>query len=211
MAGCDKIWTSKYQDYLDLRDWARKNKFTCPNGIVVNFMDFLYDVKEDYFDGEEQAIAYSPNELDYFLIKYCPLQFVQDYLKSVHSEKYIQSVLNGTSYYDRFIPPERGKNKVKMTYCGYKKNKLWGNRKFWVQVSLNDIDLHYNDDCDMWIMQYNEKTDTCELGIWHGNYAYVCHSVKALIRKIRKWKLPKGSIVEAFGIYEGETYKFVVK
>lgn len=215
MAGCDKIWTSRYQDYLDLREWAKKNKFTCPNGIVIDPSEFFYrNFNEDDFDGGEIAIMFSPCELDYFLIKYCPLQFVQDYLKSVCSEKHIQSVLRGTSPYDRFVPLKLG-SKVRLIYREQRSNRLSKFRhhkqKFDVGVNYNDNGLLYNEDYDKWFISYDKETDTSELGPWTGYYANVCHTIKALIRKIRKWNLPKGSIVDAIGIYEGETYKFVVK
>jgi hypothetical protein len=36
-------------------------------------------------------------------------------------------------------------------------------------------------------------------------------TIKSLMRNIRKWKLPKGSIVTAHGRYVGEEYEFLIK
>ena len=216
MAGCDKIWASKYQDYLDMREWAKQNKFTCPNGMVIDPSEFFWRKfsKEDFDESEELAIMSSPNVLDYFLIKYCSLQFVQDYLKTNYPEEYIQSVLNGTSDYDRFVPPEKG-SKVKLIYRGQKSNRLSKFRhhkqKFIIDIAYKSNSLWYNRDYDKWFIFYDRETDTSELGIWTSSSAVCCHSIKALIRKIRKWNLPKGSIIEASGRWDCETYKFVVK
>lgn len=224
MAGCDFIRTDKYQDYLDLKEWAKQHKFTCPNGMVVNPIEYVFDLREDYFkEGHEISVMHSPCEMDYFLIKHCQLQFVRDYLKTVYNDTndFIQSVLDGTSVYDRFVPPARGRNKVKIIYRNSRKNKLLNFRgrgsithkqKFWVHdVNYNGVDLCYNDEYDRWVMGYDEKTDTCELGEVFSSATDCSHSIKALIRKIKKWKLPKGTILEASGRCDHEEYKFVVK
>ena len=42
MAGIDKIYVYNYKDYKDVIDQARKTKFECPNGIIINLSDYLY-------------------------------------------------------------------------------------------------------------------------------------------------------------------------
>ena len=50
MAGIDKTYVDNYKDYKDVIDYARKTKFECPNGIIINLSDYLYSEisKEDF-------------------------------------------------------------------------------------------------------------------------------------------------------------------
>ena len=45
---------------------------------------------------------------------------------------------------------------------------------------------------------------------WRCSHAY-CKSLKAIKRRIIKWKLPVGTIVRLSGRYVGETYEIIVK
>lgn len=197
------FYTKSYKDYLDFLEWAKTHTFTCPNGIVVDFLYSIWIYPEDVITNNYTCIASTSETADYFLIKYCPLKFIQNRLSEIYNYKYIKEVLNGTSDYDKFVYPEIGKNKVKILY--YNKN-IKINRVYHIEVCFGSnykSNLYYNEIYDKWLF-------LDELGDWQGTTAYCCKSLKALIRKIRKWKLPKGCIIGAF--VGGELkYKFIVK
>lgn len=68
MAAIDKIYGNT-QHYDALRDWLLKNK--------KEFVKYLYPRQEDW----AFPIANFPKEADIYLIKNCPLKFVQESLK----------------------------------------------------------------------------------------------------------------------------------
>ena len=78
---------------------------------------------------------------------------------------------------------------------------------YWIEVNDSSTDYHlwYNENLNHWTIY------GCELE-HHGSN--VCHkpikSRKALIRQIKKWRLPKGSIVEWKGCYCGDEMHFKV-
>ena len=182
MAAIDKTYAKTWQEYQDLVNWVEHNKFICPNGDVLEMCHYGWS-KQD-FDGEtERPVLNTTQEQDYFIIKYCPLQFVQDRMKEVYDEEYYNSVKNGTSPYDVFSKEGKlGTGKIKL-------QKLRGRGKkykyvYWTQ-SLS-YGLRYYDETNKWLWPN-------ELGNWNTNTADRCHSIKALIRQIRKWQLPKGT------------------
>lgn len=220
MAAIDKTYVSSFEEWKEVMDWARTAKFTCPNGMVLNVIDYCYnsdyteeEIKEWLSEQGEIPVMNTSNELDYFLIKYCPIQLVQDRMRCVYSENYIESVLNGTSKYDKFVKPEVGKHFKCI------KKPLWNYTLKWFNQYYNkyfkgfyDVDvmykgnyLWYNEICDCW------KLDD-ELGYSTISGATVrCHSIKALVRKLKKWNLPVGAIVKVTGKYVGEECEFLVK
>ena len=188
MAGIDKTYVKTWQEYQDLVNWLEQNQFKCPNGDIIEIPHYGWS-KED-FDGErERPVLNTTQEEDYFLIKYCPLKFVQDRMKEVYDEEYYNSVKNGTSPYDTFTKEGRlGDGKVKL-------QKIRGRGKkskylYWTDSS--SYGLRFSEETNKWLWPY-------ELGNWNTSTADKCHSIKALIRQIRKWQLPKGTGLRIVG------------
>lgn len=219
MAAIDKTYVTSYKDYKNFIEWAKGTHFPCPNGFIMKPIEYVYDwFTETDFDGEKEIpIMNTDNDVDYFLIKYCPFQFVQDRMKQVYGEEYYQSVLNGTSPYDTFVYPERG-TKVKEIKIGRsfftKSRKAWKfysplrekitKPTYFIGATYNDMNLWYDEKQNKFLLPY-------EFGDGRSSYANKCRSIKAVIRLIRKWKLPVGTIIDVSGRYVGEEYRFIVK
>lgn len=206
MAYIDKTYTSSWDEYQELVDWAMKNKFTCPNGIKVDIMNSIYpyrkeDWAEGWVPGEERPVMNTSYTDDYFLIKYCPLRLVKDRMTEVYGKEYIDSVLSGKSEFDGYEEriergrkfrctrkPKRGYNQNR-AFVRYRNGKVkYG--KWFVEVWRGETCLWYNEDYDLWVDWNNG-----ELG--NGGYSFSnVNTIKALKRKIRKWNLPKGSVVK---------------
>lgn len=104
MAGIDKTYCRTWEEYQEVVKWARENKFTCPNGTVIEPIESVYEWNEDSFDGERKLpILNTSQSLDYFLIKHCPIEIVQERMKEVYGEDYVESIKNRTSEYDLFV------------------------------------------------------------------------------------------------------------
>ena len=207
MAGIDKTYVDNYKDYKDVIDYAHKTKFECPNGIIINLSDYLYSEisKEDFekhlkeFPGSSCPVMNTPEEVDYFLIKYCPLKVIQDRMKEVYSTEYVYAIKNGQSKFDKFVKSKPGKHYqiiVKPTI--YKQRKFYSNyfhKYVKLGYKIHVEGMKYSDEYDRWL-------ENGELGIWNTDVAHTnCKSFKSIIRKIMSLKLPIGSIVKVCGSY----------
>ena len=217
MAGIDCTYTKSWKEYQDLIKWAKDKVFVCPNGIKMYPTDYIYEWdKEDWdnIDGEKRVMNTS-HTMDYFLIKHCPLQFVQDRMLEVYDKDFVQKIINETSEYDKYSRNVGTKVKI-ISYPQFgNKTKLQEPKKWFVWIEAeafekNEFDmtdyLHYNEDYDYWV-----DDERNELGYGSSNVAHKkIKSLKAMIRQIRKWKFPKGTIVTMQGRYRNNCFKFLV-
>ena len=134
MSYIDKTYVSTYKQFKEVRDWCKGKIVETDNGIKYHAEDFLIDknMTEDYFNnwkkevienrmrnyGETYEKAYKNAEIplwntpfyfDRWLIKNCPIQFIQDRLKYQYDDEYEQ-IKNGTSAYDTYKRTGLGKN-----------------------------------------------------------------------------------------------------
>jgi hypothetical protein len=213
MAGVDKIYVNNWKDFCEVRDYFLNTEYVANNGtkcVLKNYMYDVEDVSEDFFDGErEVAITNTPCKVDYYLAMYCPVKAVQEYLESVYED------YKNLDEWKEYITFDRNPgNKIKVIkYPKFGKiNKALNQRFGWhVSVITPDGDGYksyptYYGDTNQWIYDYELEFPIDKSCGWC-NYK----TIKSLIRNIRKWKLPKGSIVTAQGRYIGECYKFLIK
>lgn len=225
MAGIDKTYAKTWEEYETLVEWTKDKEFICPNGMKLYPMNCIYIwEKDDYEKSYNNHKEKYPNEdfefavlnttwaMDYFLIKYCPLEFVQNRLKQAYGKDYVKSILDGTSVFDTYNRNVGTKVKIiKYPKFGNKGKLCEKKRRMkFIEVentynphSLNDI-LWYNEDYDYWV-SFNEigyhTSSMCNKNI---------NSTKAMIRQIRKWKLPKGTIVKWCGRFVDNVFEFLV-
>lgn len=210
MAAIDKTYTSDYEEYQKFLKWAKETTFECPNGSKIYVYNYVYDYwTEEHMKEAPRPVMSSPWSLDYFLIKYCPFKFVQDRMREVYSEEYVNSVLNGTSEYDTFKYPEVG---TKFTIVRGRwmthKNYLW---KFRGRKIHFDLDVEYNEQRLWYSPKINKFILPYELGLGTMSWATKGRTIKALIRHLRKLKLPKGAIIKATGRYVDEDLLILVR
>lgn len=130
-------------------------------------------------------------------------------------------------YCDKF---ERGKHfritKIPAMYCGHKCNNPTPVRiKNGIKYTPTwDIDIKLPDYVDEGYMSWSSHSDSkfpvgtwdfCSEHVlsydgWSSSCTY-CKSIRALTRRITKWNLPIGTIIEVHGRYVGEEYEIVVK
>jgi hypothetical protein len=106
---------------------------------------------------------------------------------------------------------EYGKHFKMISSPSGKKNSIPYNKPFkgvWhidIENTNNPYDfMHYNESTETW-----DFFDEFVISDWVSSTAYV-KTIKALKRKIRKWKLPIGAKVIATGYFIKEKYEFVV-
>lgn len=217
MAAIDKTYTNSYKNYTDLIEWARNNKFTCPNGTIVNVLNSIYSywTEEDFNkainEGHTLPVMNTSLSTDYYLIKYCPLQFVQDRMIEVYNEDYYNAIKNGTSDYDTFTKEGKYGTHCRLISAPqkhFRNNRPYKQAYWFVDVTLpEDFKgyLCYMEKYDKWVWP-NELYGDSDIS----SCAFNSKTRKAIERKIRKWQLPKGTIVHISGRYEGDDYKYLV-
>lgn len=210
MAAIDKTYCNDYPVYKEFIEWAKEAKFKTPSGEYLYVWNYVYsECSED----DMKRVGYvpvmnTPQYLDYFLIKYCPFDFVQNRMKEVYGNEYYESVKNGTSEYDKYKEPEIG-TKFVVFRDRYMRHKdyLWrfkgrnNARKF---TNPFVIDVEY-DGNPLW---YSENLKRFvypnELAEGTSSFCFGGKTVKALLRKLRRLRLPKGTFVRAYGRYVRE-------
>lgn len=218
MAGIDKTWCQSIAEFNEFKHWAINNKFETLYGEIIDFTYCMYNFNSTPEELMEELTNYrsilvmNTNLVeDYYLIKYCDIPFVQSRMKSVYNTEYCESIKNGTSEFDTFDRNSIIGTRVKCIQESGKKDflyKIKGKKyksDYWIEASSTDYRLWYNENLNRWVI-YGRELE------YHDSS--VCHkpikSRKALIRQIRNWKLPKGSIVRWAGCYYGDQMKFKV-
>lgn len=220
MAAIDKTYCNTVAEHEEFKQWAIENKFKTPMGETVDLTRCMYNFDTPIEDLQEQidkwydiTVMNTSVVEDYYLIKYCDIPFVQSGMKDVYSEEYYESVKNGTSEFDTFNRDSVAGTKVKCIkesdfckkdFLDKKKGKKFKIR-YWIEVLSEDYYLDYNENLDQWVIYGHELEN---------HDSNVCHkpikSRKALIRQIRKWRLPKGCLVMWRGCYVGDEMCFKV-
>lgn len=214
MAGVDKIYVNNWKDFCEVRDYFTNTKFPANNGTWCVLKNYMYDVEhvtEDTFDGEKEvAVTNTPKEVDYLLWKHCQIKVIRDYVEDLIDD-------DDVNIYENFYRDPGTKIKIierpKFGNINKALNQRFG---WWVNVYTprrdEELGFDYKDyptyykDTNQWLYDYelefpvNDSWSSCRY-----------KTIKSLIRNIRKWKLPKGTIVEAQGRYKGEIYKFLIK
>lgn len=220
MAYIDKTWCQSYAEFDEFKHWAINNKFKTPYGEIIDFTRCMYsfdrtpeELMEELKNCRSILVMNTSLVEDYYLIKYCDIPFVQSRMKSVYSAEEYESIKNGTSEFDTFNRDSIAGTRVKcIQESEFGKKDFHYKRKgrkfvvdHWIEADNEWQWMSYNEQFNHWVICGYELMN---------NDSNVCHkpikSRKALIRQIRKWKLPKGSIVKWSGCYCGDQMKFKV-
>lgn len=242
MAYIDKTYIVDYQQFIEVRDWCKGKIVETDNGLKYHAENFLIDkdMTEEYFNnwkkeiienrmrtyGETYEKAYKNAEIplwntpfyfDRWLIKNCPIQFIQDRLKYQYDEEYEQ-IKNGTSTYDTYKRNGLGK---KFHYKVIRKPN-WKPRYNFPYIDRFNKDKHYKENQKPWWLITIEDTKTDHPISWWANtdHNYWTNSsegipfnsnmmdikrknlnIHAIIRMIKKWNLPDGSQVRVLNRY----------
>lgn len=222
MAAIDKTWCQSLMEFNEFKHWAINNKFKTPMGDTVDFTHRMYnfdstpeELMEELTNYRSILVMNTSEVEDYYLIKYCDIPFVQSRMKSVYGEEDYESIKNGTSEFDTFNRDSIAGTKVKcIKESEFGKKDFHYKRKgkrfmvdYWIEIddSSTDYNLWYNENLNHWTIGGRE--------LEHHDSS-VCHkpikSRKALIRQIRKWRLPKDCLVMWKGCYVGDEMCFKV-
>lgn len=224
MAAIDKTYVRTWKDWKEITDWMKSFGRKLPNGSILRGENFLYypdatkeEIEDWLREQKEIPVINTSWTMDYFLIKECPLEVVQNRMQNVYSKEEYEAIKNGISEYDKFVRPVGGKH-LKLI----KKPKYWNpskylwNGKICKDRFVVDIDLpkEYGDGYSWYYEENDYWSMPPELiaGGFMSSAVVCCKTHKALMRKILKWNLPVGTKVKVshFRLHGGEC-EFIVK
>lgn len=202
MAGIDKTYLNTYEEYLEVLNWCNKTGIvTDEYGNTFNPKDFLYYPELNEEDFKPGIVLWNtPIYFDLYLIRNCPIKFIQERLEEQYNLGFIQKVINHNSEYDVFQRNGLGK-KLKITiiknpkFKGYYKNTWW-----WIEIENSY--WNYNEYTDKWVHDNEaEEYNTNVCNKYRGKL-----TIKKIMRILRKWDLPKDLVISIRGSYSGQDW-----
>ena len=206
MASIDKTYTNSWEDYCSLVEWCKGKSFALKNGDIIRPSNYIYKWDEENFDGKKELpIWNTPTYLDIWLIRNCPLAFIQDRLKeqygggwskeaftSHNDEDMYHQILNYTSPYDTYkrIGSHRFSIKYKIN------NKFKDDDLTW-WIDILELGWWYNEKHNAWYHDDEALPISSNVAHFNGNI-----SKRKLARIIKKWNLPKGTKIRFRGDYK---------
>ena len=215
MAGIDKTYLKKWDQYKSLRDWCVSvGEVTDDYGNKFSPISWLGEYTyEGWMEGtenetEEVPVWNTPLYLDIYLIRYCPLDFIHDRLKEQYGEGWSKNafcatqntydeILNRVSTYDTYQrngvknPKFKGHNPI------YSRRNV---RDFIWWVYIKDHDWSYDESANHW---FHDDDVYMSKGNWTSNCATIKGRLtkRKLARILRKWNLPKGTKLHFEGMF----------
>ena len=206
MAGIDKTYLDTYDELVEVIKWCKSiGTVTDKYGNTFNPLDFVYeepDLKESEFK-PGMVLWNTPTYFDLFLIRSCPIKFIQERLKKQYSKDFIQSVKENRSSYDTFERNGLGKN-LKVTVQKKPSYKRC-NKKTWWWISIEDSNWWYNEDNNEWVHYLEGKEHTTNVCTKYRGKL----TMRKIMRILRKWNLPAGLTLKLVGDYDGQ--EFIIK
>lgn len=244
MAYIDKIYVKTKAQAEEFKEWCRHQFVTDKYGKTVSLHRWCNEKNViDSFDWSsgEKPVFSATWDLDYYIIKNCPFDYIQDRLKIMYGEDTYNGIKNGTydpvaerpkscvgpGYHYNIFPVE--------TFDNHLFNKPVANC-FHISIYKNHITensdylqfVGYNHNwCSHSIYDKNGEVKKRyrvkeQIGTWDSLFDFViadshsedccdCKSIKALTRRIRKWGLPIGTVLIVEDPKYKITYKVVIK
>lgn len=215
MAGIDKTYTRSWEEYQSLVKWCNGKSFTLKNGDVIRPSRYIYEWDKENFDGEKSLPVWNtPTYLDIWLIRNCPLKFIQDRLKEQYGGGWSKEAFTYHNDEDMY-------HQILHYRSPYDVFRCKGSHKFSIEYKRNekfkDDDLVWWVDVLTWGWWYNEKhnmwyhdDEALPIGSSHAHFKGNI-SKRKLARLIKRWDLPKGTQIRFVGDYKRYIQKeFVV-
>lgn len=214
MAAIDKMYTISYENYVEFKNWCKEQPLLVDKyGNKESICEYLISWKEEDFENnKERPIFCAPYYVDAYVIRNCPLEFMQNEM-SLHYGGY-----NSNSYHEMKAGKLYATPTTTLTYevgrhfkCIKHPFDRYRNIPFLSKLWFVDIEVPEN----LGFMWYHKDTDTWDfydeyvISKWSSSNAFI-KNIKGLKRKIRKWKLPIGTKISVTGRYVGDEYIFIV-
>lgn len=224
MAAIDKTYLNSWEKYQEFKNWLNDQGTVVDDfGNAFRPVTLLWDMCEDDFKNGWRAVASFPTHVDIWLIRNCPLEYIQTNLEDQYSS--YQDIKNRVSDYDSYQRNGLGKNirvnlKDPLDFRNIRKRQY--GKCFWTAISIdfpNDSYISYHDYNDVWLAYEDMRNNSTKGSISSEFHVKGFMSRKAIYRKLQKWNLPEGTIVTIeyssrvkfdVGLY-GTAYKTIIR
>lgn len=220
MAAIDKMYTNSYKNYVEFINWCKEQPLlTDKYGNKESICTYLINIwgENDFNDNQERPIFSAPYYVDAYVIRNCPLEFMQDEMKN-HYGGYNPNFGEEATSYNKikcgevYASPTSDYVYTVGKHCRCVKHPLYYyNRPFKAKTWSVDVDspeelptMWFSEDTKTW-----DLSDEYVISRWKSSMCYV-GTIRALMRKVRKWKLPIGTKIKVYGRYVGDDYEFIV-
>lgn len=207
MAGIDKTYVNK-AELIEAINWAKEiGEVTLENGYKFKPINYIYAYNDiDNLPDKKEYILWNTSIwFDRWLWCNCPLSFVQTRLQEQYDSYSLVS-------FDEWVYDKPEKRNVKYTFLKTPSYRYWkwiinnARRKnpwphnckqatyeIGVKVPNETFERTYDKQTNEWYERFGMLPA-------YGNYVWQKHhkripSKKSIIRQLRKWNLPKGTIV----------------
>lgn len=108
MAAIDKIYINSIQEWLEFRTWCRRVRMKCwrETGYDILYGWYWYQqtpaqVHEyiDYAKGKDFPMCNMPRQIDYWLMKRCPIEWIQNTLEYQYGESTVKKKRRKGKYF----------------------------------------------------------------------------------------------------------------
>lgn len=223
MAALDKTYVTKTQ-LLEVIKWASEiGEVTLENGHKFKPLDWIsaYNDIDNLPDNSIYVLWNTPIWFDRWLWINCPLDFVKDRIKDVYDkeslidfEEWKYELMSENKKYTFLQCPEGDWKSILNFAKRYRPHKIIRKMSTRFIVSAHDsknpqIAYRYDKQTDTWNEAFGMLP--CYDNYMWGNYHKNTPSKKAIIRQLRKWRFPKGTIVKIENINYMYDFKILVK
>ena len=249
MAAIDKTYVDNYADWKEAYEWAKANPIPFEyEGKILGYeslVDYMYytDLTPEDFEGvnqhgrkKEYVLWNTPMWIDRFLIKNCPIEWIQDVLKNQYNggwskiaftnmyESTYDLIKSGKSDVDTYKRNGKG-NKVKLKlikHSGINSRTPWKfihnypTRRVRKGKWLIDIKDNRPASENGGYWEYHSGFDmwfaTKDCAPWTSTSAFAYGNLKSVLRIIRKrWNLPAGLEIHICDFKWKNDYLFITK
>ena len=217
MAAIDKTYIKTYNQYKEVCDWCKDIVVTFDINKNIKFKpsDFIYKYTEDDFknlpENGELVLWNTPSYMDKWLIRNCPIDFIQKRLKEQYGDDY-DDIKNGNceTYKRNGLGKDIHFSVIKKPWTYDRFNFLYRDRPGKLRVykdnKMSVWDVRIDDENCYWF--YNEKydywTNTNEdLPFDSSTYTLKKKNlnIKSICRYLKKWNLPAGLKITIYNVY----------
>ena len=202
MAGIDKTYVSTWKDYKAAFDWASQvGTVTDDFGNVFAPLDWMAEYEEADFTGRRELVLWNtPTYFDVWLIRNCPIDFIQVRLKQQYSD--YEELKARNSEFDSYVRPAASLHFKILPLGSFPRIRQ---KDLWLDIQTMDNEWAYSEENGKWYnllecRKFNTDTETIKGPITRRKFK----------RYIKKCGFPAGVKLRVYSNY-GHVFEVVIK
>ena len=148
MAGIDKTYVTCWEDYVKVKDWVESVGVVRDDfGNVFSPIDWLPEYEDADFTGRRELMLWNTSTyFDVWLIRYCPIDFIQGRLRQQYGEDY-EKIRVRNSVYDHYVRPAASKHFKILPLGSFPRIRA---RNMWLDIQTEDTGWRYSNETGKW-------------------------------------------------------------